>query len=247
MAGKNVVSLEQAELKLKAALAARKSPDFFIIARTDARAVHGLDDALNRARRFLEIGVDSVFVEAPQSVEELKIIGRSFDAPILVNMAEGLKDQLADVKVNLDSKGDAMKAEECTDPVLYAGWEPGLAGKALPWQPGAVGFCIAVTDSFSFKKKSQKLDAIEIIRRGACHSLGGIGPAFLSAYPVPHHFFPLILGGNHDIGEVIRQTAPHSSWTITYLGDPMYCPFRANSQLDIDQVEKWLRKPLEHN
>ena len=89
MAGKNVVSLEQAELKLKAALAARKSPDFFIIARTDARAIHGLDDALNRARRFLEIGVDSVFVEAPQSVEELKIIGRSFDAPILVNMAEG--------------------------------------------------------------------------------------------------------------------------------------------------------------
>jgi 2-methylisocitrate lyase-like PEP mutase family enzyme len=89
MAGKDVVSLEQAERKLRAALASRKSPDFFIIARTDARAVHGLDDALNRGKRFLEIGVDSVFVEAPRSVEELKIIGRSFDAPILVNMAEG--------------------------------------------------------------------------------------------------------------------------------------------------------------
>jgi 2-methylisocitrate lyase-like PEP mutase family enzyme len=89
MAGKDVVSLEQAELKLKAALAARNNPDFFIIARTDARAIHGLDDALNRAKRFLEIGADSVFVEAPQSVEELRIIGRSFDAPILVNMAEG--------------------------------------------------------------------------------------------------------------------------------------------------------------
>jgi len=89
MAGKDVVSLEQAERKLRAALAARKSPGFFIIARTDARAVHGLDDALNRGKRFLEIGVDSVFVEAPRSVEELRIIGRSFDAPILVNMAEG--------------------------------------------------------------------------------------------------------------------------------------------------------------
>jgi 2-methylisocitrate lyase-like PEP mutase family enzyme len=89
MAGKDVVNLEQAERKLRAALAARKNPDFFIIARTDARAVHGLDDALNRGKRFLEIGVDSVFVEAPRSVEELRIIGRSFDAPILVNMAEG--------------------------------------------------------------------------------------------------------------------------------------------------------------
>lgn len=89
MAGKSVVSLEQAERKLRAALAARKNPDLFIIARTDARGVHGLDDALHRARRFLEIGVDGIFVEAPRSVEELEIIGRSFDAPILVNMAEG--------------------------------------------------------------------------------------------------------------------------------------------------------------
>jgi 2-methylisocitrate lyase-like PEP mutase family enzyme len=89
MAGKNVVSLEQAEAKLKAALAARKNKDLFIIARTDARAVHGLDDALNRARRFLELGVDCIFIEAPRSIEELKIIGRSFNAPISVNMAEG--------------------------------------------------------------------------------------------------------------------------------------------------------------
>jgi 2-methylisocitrate lyase-like PEP mutase family enzyme len=88
MAGKSVVSLEQAERKLRAAVAARKNPDLFIIGRTDARAVHGLDHALNRAKRFLEVGADAIFVEAPQSVEELKIIGGSFDAPILVNMAE---------------------------------------------------------------------------------------------------------------------------------------------------------------
>jgi 2-methylisocitrate lyase-like PEP mutase family enzyme len=89
MAGKSVVSLEQAEHKLMAALAARKSSDLFIVARTDALAVHGLDDALNRAKRFLDIGVDCVFIEAPRSVEEIKTIGRSFNAPILVNMAEG--------------------------------------------------------------------------------------------------------------------------------------------------------------
>lgn len=89
MAGKSVVSLEQAERKLMAALAARKSSDLFIVARTDALAVHGLDDALNRAKRFLNIGVDCVFIEAPRSVEEMKVIGRSFNAPILVNMAEG--------------------------------------------------------------------------------------------------------------------------------------------------------------
>ena len=89
MAGKSVVSIEQAKQKLEAALAARKDPDLFIIARTDARAIHGLDDALRRGEEFLKLGVDGLFVEAPQSIEELEIIGRSFDAPLIVNMAAG--------------------------------------------------------------------------------------------------------------------------------------------------------------
>ena len=89
MAGKSVVSLEQAKRKLEAALAARKNPDLFIVARTDARAVNGLEDALKRGEEFLKLGVDGLFIEAPQSIEELEIIGRNFDAPLIVNMAAG--------------------------------------------------------------------------------------------------------------------------------------------------------------
>jgi 2-methylisocitrate lyase-like PEP mutase family enzyme len=89
MAGKSVVSLEQARRKLEAALAARKNQDLFIVARTDARAVHGLEDALKRGEEFLKLGADGLFIEAPQSIEELEIIGRSFDAPLVVNMAAG--------------------------------------------------------------------------------------------------------------------------------------------------------------
>jgi 2-methylisocitrate lyase-like PEP mutase family enzyme len=89
MAGKSVIPLDLATRKLEAALAARKDKSMLIIARTDARAVNGLDDAIARARRFVEVGVDVVFVEAPQSVEELKRIGGSFDGLKLCNMAEG--------------------------------------------------------------------------------------------------------------------------------------------------------------
>lgn len=89
MAGKSVVDMDLAALKLEAALWARRNDDFFILARTDARSVHGLDDALRRAQRFVEVGVDGVFVEAPETVEELKIIGGSFDVPVLANMPEG--------------------------------------------------------------------------------------------------------------------------------------------------------------
>jgi 2-methylisocitrate lyase-like PEP mutase family enzyme len=89
MGGKSVVSADEAVAKLEAAVAARKSPDFFLVARTDARAVHGLDEALRRGRRYLATGIDALFVEAPESVEEMETVGKSFDAPLVVNMAEG--------------------------------------------------------------------------------------------------------------------------------------------------------------
>lgn len=88
MAGKSVVSLDVATRKLEAALAARKDPDFFIVGRTDARSVNGLDDAIARARRFVEVGVDAVIVEAPQSEEELKRVGGEIEAIQFANMAE---------------------------------------------------------------------------------------------------------------------------------------------------------------
>lgn len=88
MDGKSVVDLEIASAKLEAALAARSNPDFFIVGRTDARSVTGLDDAIARAKRFKEIGADAVIVEAPQSVEELRRIGGEIDHIQFANMAE---------------------------------------------------------------------------------------------------------------------------------------------------------------
>src|SRR5206468_11729405 len=65
-------------------------PDLFIIARTDGRAVHALDDALRRAEMYLKAGADGLFIEAPQSVEELAQIGRTFQGvPQIANMLEG--------------------------------------------------------------------------------------------------------------------------------------------------------------
>jgi 2-methylisocitrate lyase-like PEP mutase family enzyme len=90
MAGKDVIDAEQMAMKLRAAAQARRSPELFIIARTDARAVHGLDDALRRAEIYLKAGADGLFIEAPQSVDELAQIGRAFQGvPQLANMLEG--------------------------------------------------------------------------------------------------------------------------------------------------------------
>jgi 2,3-dimethylmalate lyase len=90
MAGKDVIDAETMVTKIRAAAAARNNPDTFLIARTDARAIFGLDDAIDRAERYLVAGADGVFIEAPQSEAELERIGRSFKGvPQLANMLEG--------------------------------------------------------------------------------------------------------------------------------------------------------------
>lgn len=86
--GRRVVPVEDAVRKIKVAAAARSSKDFLIIARTDARTAHGLDEALRRADAFLKAGADILFVESPESVEEMQKIGQTFDVPLLANMVE---------------------------------------------------------------------------------------------------------------------------------------------------------------
>jgi 2-methylisocitrate lyase-like PEP mutase family enzyme len=88
---RRLVPVAEAEAKLDAALSARRSSEFGIIARTDARSVEGLAAALERARRYAALGVDALFVEAPTSVEELRRIGDYLELPLIVNAAESGK------------------------------------------------------------------------------------------------------------------------------------------------------------
>jgi 2-methylisocitrate lyase-like PEP mutase family enzyme len=87
--GKQLIPANEMVLKLKAALAARRDPDFVIIARTDARAVEGIDGAIGRANLFGQTGADVCFIEAPESKQELERIPREVKYPLLVNMLTG--------------------------------------------------------------------------------------------------------------------------------------------------------------
>ena len=90
-AGKAVIDQAEMVSKIKAAVDARVSGDFLIIARTDARAIDGLDAALERARAFAEAGADVTFVEAPTSVDELRRIASELPCPQIVNVVIGGK------------------------------------------------------------------------------------------------------------------------------------------------------------
>jgi 2-methylisocitrate lyase-like PEP mutase family enzyme len=89
--GKEVIPKSEMVGKIKAAVDTRRDAEMVIIARSDARAVEGLNAAIDRVNAYLEAGADVGFVEAPQTVEELRIVGRSVKGPNLVNVFEGGK------------------------------------------------------------------------------------------------------------------------------------------------------------
>jgi 2-methylisocitrate lyase-like PEP mutase family enzyme len=87
--GRRVVPTAEMVRKLEVAAASRSSADFLLIARTDARTNHGLDEALRRGEAYAKAGADILFIESPESEAEMARIGRHFDVPLLANMADG--------------------------------------------------------------------------------------------------------------------------------------------------------------
>lgn len=98
MEGKQVVSREEMVAKIKAAVYARRSEDFIIIARTDARAVNGLEDAIERSLAYIEAGAEIIFLEAPESLEEMQRIAKTISVPLMANMVEKGRTPLLSAK-----------------------------------------------------------------------------------------------------------------------------------------------------
>jgi 2-methylisocitrate lyase-like PEP mutase family enzyme len=98
MAGKDVVSCEEMVGKIKAFTDARCQEDTLLIARTDALGVNGFEDAMERAERYLEAGADLLFIEAPQSLQQMQVIGKQFGTrlPLVHNLVEGGNSPVSD-------------------------------------------------------------------------------------------------------------------------------------------------------
>jgi methylisocitrate lyase len=98
LAGKSLIDIDEMTERIKAAVAARRDPDFMIIARTDARAIEDFDRTVDRARRCVEAGADAIFPEALQSAEEFRDFPKKIDVPLLANMTEFGKSPLLSFK-----------------------------------------------------------------------------------------------------------------------------------------------------
>ncbi len=98
MDGKQIICMEEAVLKIQAAVSAKKHPDFVINARTDAIAVYGMEEAIKRGNAYAKAGADLIFVEAPLKEADIERVIKAIEAPVSINMADGGKSPMLTVE-----------------------------------------------------------------------------------------------------------------------------------------------------
>lgn len=169
MQGKQVIDAAEHASKIRAAVEGRQHPETLILARTDARAVLGLEAAIERGKRYLDAGAEALFIEAPQTVAELEAIGKAFPGIVLVaNMIEGGKTPYLS-PVALKQIGFSIVFWPCT--LLYA------AGKCFSQVLSALreqGSTAGVAEQlWSFEQFNQFIGLADYVQMEARYKVDG--------------------------------------------------------------------------
>jgi len=145
-----------------------------------------------------------------------------------LNLYNILKDK-AFVEVVIDKAPELFPVGACPNAALYCGWYSlGNYVDSFRWQKGAVGFHVASGEASTLRKKESNVWCKRMIEEGVAATLGPVEEPYLLSFPLPDHFFPLLMSGKIPLLEVYFRTIPYMSWRQILIGDPLYTPFRNN-------------------
>lgn len=148
----------------------------------------------------------------------------------LRELARLLREQ-TDLPVTLDEAPAVFRAGSCPEAALYVGWYSLRKYVAsCAWTRGAVGFHIASFEAIHLRDADTQEWVPQMIRNGIAATVGPVDEPYLTAFPLPEEFFPLLLTGKVTLAEAYWRTVPHQAWRMLLIGDPLYAPFRANPQ-----------------
>ncbi|MEJ2226278.1 MAG: TIGR03790 family protein [Syntrophobacterales bacterium] len=148
-----------------------------------------------------------------------------FDAH-LEHLAELMKKR-STMKVVLDLRPGLFLRGSCPQAALYCGWYS--LRKYVPsctWQRGAVAYHVASGEATTLRKPGSQVWCKRMLEEGVAATLGPVAEPYLTAFPLPDDFFPLLMTGKLSLLEVYFRTIPHLSWQMILIGDPLYKPFK---------------------
>ncbi len=126
-----------------------------------------------------------------------------------------------------DNRPELLGEGQCPDAALYVGWYSlSRYVDAFTWRRGAVAFHVASGEAATLRNPSSQAWCKRMLEEGVAATLGPVSEPYLTAFPRPDAFFPLLLEGRMPLVQVYYRTLPHLSWQMVLVGDPLYTPFR---------------------
>ena len=155
----------------------------------------------------------------------------------LINLYDIIKKN-SSMKVVLDDKGELFPQGACPNAALYCGWYS-LANyrDSFKWRTGAVGFHVASAEARTLRQPESNVWCKRMIEEGVAATLGPVAEPYLSSFPLPDVFFPLLMTGKLSLLEVYFRTIPYLSWRQIIIGDPLYTPFKKNPAIELDKEQ----------
>ena len=152
-------------------------------------------------------------------------------------VAELLSTRLG-LPTRLDTEPGVFRPDTCPEAALYIGWYSLRSYvPAFQFVPGAVGWHVASYEAQSLRNPKTNEWCAKLIQHGIAATLGAVNEPGLEAFPDPSAFFLLLLTGQYTVAECYWRTIPAISWQMTFIGDPLYNPFKVNPQVPIEAVE----------
>ena len=156
----------------------------------------------------------------------------------LLSLYAMLKEK-ASMEVVIDKGPELFAAGACPNTALYCGWYSlGTYVDSFTWQKGAVGFHVASAEATTLRAFKSDVWCKRMIEEGAAATLGPVQEPYLSSFPLPDLFFPLLMTGKIPLLEVYFQTIPHLSWRQVLIGDPLYTPFKNSPAISLPEDKK---------
>ncbi|MDO4576322.1 MAG: TIGR03790 family protein [Planctomycetia bacterium] len=199
-----------------------------------------IDDSVETEQKGLD---GAIYLDARNPRPEGKLAMGSYEKmdQSLCDLAARLKEHTK-LNVKLDTAEPLFQKKDCPDPAaLYCGWYS-LANyvDAMPFSKGAVGYHTASLEASSLREGNAWCP--QLLSHGVDATLGPTFEPYLSAFPEPDEFYSLVLTGKFTMIECYYFTKPFNSWAMTYVGDPLYTPYRNRPQLTPEQLPETLKK-----
>lgn len=200
-----------------------------------AMAKRMVDDAIETENSGLT-GTLYIDARGPNDVNN-KDNYQSYDEH-LRNLYKIIKSR-SSLPVVLDNNPELFPEKSCPDAALYAGWYSlGKYVDSFEWKKGAVGFHIASSEASTLKQQDSQVWCKRLVEEGVAATLGPVEEPYLSAFPLPDVFFPLLMEGRLSLLEVYFKSIPHISWRMILIGDPLYTPFKNNPVIKLTPMEQ---------